>query len=104
MDINRPRRVKAGYQFQPAGEHDIISVEIPDQVLVALGSIGTDPVGGRDSESPGLTPNPAVKMISDNRTYPSVQNWRAGPRRPYQRLKSGATLGFGPGSKNQNIW
>ncbi len=72
MDINRTRRVKACYQLQPAGKHDIISVEILYKVLVALGKIGTTPVFGMYSESFCLMPNTALKMISDNRTNPSV--------------------------------
>jgi hypothetical protein len=49
-------------------------------------------------------PNTAFKMISDDRTNPGVQNWRPGPGSSYQRLKSGPATGFGPGSKNKNIW
>ena len=72
MDINRPGRVQAGYQFQPAGKHDVVSLEMLDEVLIALGKIGASPVFGRYPEIFGLLPNPAVSMIRDNRTDQGV--------------------------------
>ncbi len=103
MDINRTRRVKACYQFQPTGEHDIISIIILYKILIALGKIGTSPVFGAYPENFCLTPNTTIIMISNNPTNPSVQNWRPSPRSSYHGLKSGSATGFCPGSKNQNI-